>query len=49
MDLQCAALALGPFWQEEQLLLVRKIDAVRLCRDGDYQELPRRLAEPHLT
>jgi hypothetical protein len=44
MALDCVALALTPFWQKDELLLVRKTDAIRLCRGGGYQEAPRNSA-----
>ena len=44
MGLDCASLALAPSWEEEQLIVVRATDAIRLCRDGGYEELPRQSA-----
>jgi hypothetical protein len=34
------SLALTRFWQPDRLLLVRASDALRLCGDGRYQQLP---------
>ena len=39
------ALVLTPTWRKERLLLVQANVAVRLCREGGYEALPRRQAE----
>jgi hypothetical protein len=40
MDLPCATFALSPPGRDEKLVLVRATDAVRLCREGNYEALP---------
>jgi hypothetical protein len=39
MDLGCAAFAFSPSWRVKRLVLVRATDAIRLCRNGDYEAL----------
>jgi hypothetical protein len=43
-DIALASLRLTSPWDKERLLLVRATDAIRLCRDEGYQELPAYLA-----
>jgi hypothetical protein len=40
MDADFISLAVSPSWHESQLLLVPATVAVRLCREGWYQEVP---------
>ncbi len=42
-------LALTPFWQEQRLVLVRAVDAIRLCRDEGFERLPYVAVEAHLA
>ena len=44
-----SALVLTPSWQNERLLLVRPTDALRLCRDGGYEKVPRHQTAGYLT
>ena len=43
MDLDCHNLSLAPYWADKdddrRIMLVRSLDALRLCRDGAYQEV----------
>jgi outer membrane protein OmpA-like peptidoglycan-associated protein len=36
----CASLVLTAAWQEERIVLVRTTDAIRLCREDGYEEVP---------
>jgi hypothetical protein len=42
MELDCAHLSLAPIWADEDdqrlVFLIRTIDAIRLCRDGSFEE-----------
>jgi hypothetical protein len=40
----CAVLALPPAWRKDELVMVRATEAVRLCREGGFAEVPRSLA-----
>jgi hypothetical protein len=42
------SLPLSPFWQKEQVLLVRTTDAIRLFREGSHVEVPRQQSLPYL-
>jgi hypothetical protein len=44
-----AAFPLGPFWQDERLALMRATDAIGLCRDGGYEQLPQHQTESYLS
>ncbi len=43
MDLDCPHLSLAPYWADKdddrRIMLVRSLDALRLCRGGAYQEV----------
>jgi hypothetical protein len=43
MDLDCPHLSLAPYWADKdddrRIVLVRSLDALRLCRGGAYQEV----------
>jgi len=39
-DISCASLRLTSPWDKECVVLVRATDAIRLCRDDGYEELP---------
>ena len=39
-----ASLALTPSWREDQLAVVCATDALRLCREGGFEALPRHQA-----
>lgn len=41
MDVGWQALSLSPSWCKGKTILVRATDALRLCREGGYEELPR--------
>jgi hypothetical protein len=42
------SLPLSPFWQKEQVLLVRTTDATRLLHEGSHTEVPRQQSLPYL-
>jgi hypothetical protein len=48
MKFGCATLLLTPPWRDERLILVRATDAIRLCRDGGYENLSSQQAAAHL-
>jgi len=41
VDVGWQALSLSPSWCKGKTILVRATDAIRLCREGGYEELPR--------
>jgi hypothetical protein len=41
VDVGWQALSLTPSWCKERTILVRATDAIRLCRESGYEELPR--------
>jgi len=48
MSVHPVSLSLTPSWSENDLILVRATDAVRLGRQSDYEVVPRGQAEAHL-
>ena len=49
MDVGWQALSLSPSWCKGKTILVRATDAIRLCREGGYEELPRMRAWEQLA
>jgi hypothetical protein len=48
MKPDCTSLALAPSWRQEQVILVRATEAIRLCREGGYEALPAAVASTRL-